>query len=406
MRDGLTLALSQAVWPDEAAKQRSLMPAADVLMEFVAELSRRLLSSPEVRRHPELVALGYWMRPSSVRRIVDRILCRRDQAIVVPRGLVFHIAPSNVDTIFVYSWVLSLLCGNRNVVRLSSRSTPQLQLLLGTIDECLALDACAEVARRVSVVRYERAEAITQAISALADTRVIWGGDETVKAIRRIPLPPTANEVAFANKLSLAVLDTAYWQGLDSHERDSLAKQFANDAYWFAQAACSSPRALLWYGAQPSATDADDFWRRVLQASEGISGELLAVDAVSKLVSSHRIAARVGVSFLASSDNRLNRVGISLQHLPGILDSDVHPGAGLFYEAHLLRLIDLIPALSRKVQTLSYAGIDARQLAAFLSDRPLPGIDRIVPFGRALQFAPVWDGVDLASVFTRVVTCE
>ncbi|MFC6804089.1 acyl-CoA reductase [Deinococcus caeni] len=39
----------------------------------------------------------------------------------MPRGLVFHVPPANVDTIFIYSWLMSVLAGNRNVIRLSSR---------------------------------------------------------------------------------------------------------------------------------------------------------------------------------------------------------------------------------------------------------------------------------------------
>ena len=47
---------------------------------------------------------------------------RRADALRFPRGLVFHVPPANVDTIFVYSWALSALAGNSNVVRISSRS--------------------------------------------------------------------------------------------------------------------------------------------------------------------------------------------------------------------------------------------------------------------------------------------
>lgn len=404
MNGGMTRALAHGAWPEAAAAQASLKPFAPVLTGFVAELSRQLLGNPGVRRHPELVALGYWMRPASVRRIVDRFLSRLDHAVAAPRGLVFHIAPSNVDTIFVYSWVLSLLCGNRNVVRLSSRSTPQLELLLQTIDACLALEAYADVASRISVVRYEHADSITGALSARADTRVIWGGDQTVQAIRRIPLPPTANEVAFANKLSLAVLDGMHWKGLDDAARDALAQRFANDAYWFAQAACSSPRALLWHGSLPPPADVDDFWRRVLRASDAIPGDFLAVDAVNKLVSADQVAAELEASFLPTPDNRLTRVGIRIDQLASVLDRDVHCGAGLFFEASLPRLADLVPALSRRVQTLSHAGLEPAALVEFLSSGPLPGIDRAVPFGQALDFSPVWDGFDFFEVLTRRVT--
>lgn len=40
----------------------------------------------------------------------------------------------------------------------------------------------------------------------------------------------------------------------------------------------------------------------------------------------------------------------------------------------------------------------------FVLEAPLVGIDRIVPFGQALNFATVWDGFDLTRVFLREIT--
>ena len=54
-----------------------------------------------------------------------------------PRGLVFHVPPANVDTIFVYSWALSALAGNPNVVRISSRSAGAADACSTTLNETL-----------------------------------------------------------------------------------------------------------------------------------------------------------------------------------------------------------------------------------------------------------------------------
>ena len=37
------------------------------------------------------------------------------------RGLLFHVAPSNVPTMFVYTYVIAILAGNANIIRLSTR---------------------------------------------------------------------------------------------------------------------------------------------------------------------------------------------------------------------------------------------------------------------------------------------
>lgn len=402
--DGISQVLTHGTTPERAAAQPSLPPFARVLVEFVGDLSRRLMASATVRQHPELVALAFWMRAANVRRMGDALRDRLGDLVVLPRGLVFHIAPSNVDTIFVYSWVLSLLCGNRNVVRLSSRTSPQIERLLEAIDNTLADARFGEVAGRVAIVRYEHSEVITASLSALADTRVIWGGDNTVAAIRRVPLPATANEVAFANKLSLAVIDTGFWREADADARQQVARRFANDAYWFGQAACSSPRALLWLGERPAPQDTQSFWTEVRRAIDGIPGEFGAIDFVNKLVSADLVAAEIEACVASDEDNRLTRVQISADALGAVMARDVHCGAGLFFESYIDDLEALRPALSRRIQTLCTAGIAPEALRDFITRAPCAGIDRIVPMGQALDFAHVWDGFDFFDVLLRKVS--
>ena len=79
-------------------------------------------------------------------------------------------------------------------------------------------------------------------------------------------------------------------------------------------------------------------------------------------------------------------------------------GAGLFFECALPDLDALRPLLNRTVQTLSYAGVTRAELRALVAAAPLAGIDRMVPFGHALDFGPVWDGYDLPRVFMREIS--
>ena len=90
------------------------------VIDFLARFARKLLVPAIARRHPELGLLGFFLRPAELHRAVASM--RRDDAMVFPRGNVFHVPPANVDTIFVYSWALSALAGNHNVVRISERS--------------------------------------------------------------------------------------------------------------------------------------------------------------------------------------------------------------------------------------------------------------------------------------------
>ena len=75
-------------------------------IEYVNVISREILAYPGIKEFPDLVALGYWFRKANVSRLEK--LYQNNQ-FRLGRGLAFHIAPGNVDTLFVYSFLLSLL---------------------------------------------------------------------------------------------------------------------------------------------------------------------------------------------------------------------------------------------------------------------------------------------------------
>ncbi len=147
----------------------------------------------------------------------------------------FHIAPSNVDTIFVYSWMLSLLAGNRNIIRISSKEQKGLNVLLQIIIEELTRPEFQKIAQQTIICTYGHEENATAVLSSACQTRVIWGGDVTISAIRSVPLAPLANELTFPDRFSLAVLNSEIISKLNEKELDNLVEQFYNDVFWFDQ---------------------------------------------------------------------------------------------------------------------------------------------------------------------------
>lgn len=387
--------------PEQLSAVPTLTAFNEVTLSFVDALSASLMRSPEARAFPELIALAFWMRKSNLECLRADMLQRIGNTLHVPRGTVLHIAPSNVDTIFVYSWFLSLLTGNRNIVRLSSKPSAQATQLVDTIAELLAQPAYAAIAQRTLLVRYAPDDRITERFSAVCDIRVIWGGNSTVQQIRRIALPPTSTEIAFPNKYSLALLHAGRWQEESEAQKNVLARAFYNDAYWFDQMACSSPRLVLWVGSrEQSQAAAADFWPRIENILATRHERFADVDYVNKLIVQDTMAIEFDVCIAAGISNDLVRVWLD----EPALHEQHHCGAGLFFESSLPNLESLRPLLNRTIQTVSYAGFTKEELLSFVAAEPIAGIDRIVPFGRALDFGPVWDGFDLFRVFMREIT--
>ena len=366
------------------------------VVDFLARLARKLLAPAVARRHPELGSLGYFLRPAELSRAVSRM--RREDAIVFPRGNVFHVPPANVDTIFVYSWALSALAGNHNVVRISERSAVAADTILAALNEVLA-DADPVIGRTQRMVTYGRDDAVTAALSQWADLRVIWGGDAAVNAIRKHPLRPSARDLTFPDRTSWAALSAAGWRAADPAARRQAVVGFTNDAYWFDQAACSSPRTVFLVGTDTADVRAE-FVELLLEVVDQRGWQVDAAMAVEKRVNAYGLAATGAVTALDFPANSVT--AMSLAAVPDAPRRWI--GAGAFPFAEVGSLLDLVPAMNRQDQTFSHFGFAPDELRAFALALAGRGVDRIVPFGSALTFGAIWDGYDLPHEFTRLTT--
>ncbi|SBT37645.1 acyl-CoA reductase [Micromonospora auratinigra] len=369
------------------------------VVDFLVAFARRLLRPAVARRYPELASLGFFLRRGEITKALARVADEPGQ-LRFPRGLVFHVPPANVDTIFVYSWALSALAGNANVVRISSRSAGAADAVLEALNDTLA-EAHPAVRQTQRMVTYGRDDAVTAALSAAADLRVIWGGDRSVSEIRRHPLPPHARDVTFPDRSSFTVIGAAGWLAASEQERDAGALGFYNDAYWFDQAACASPRTVYWVGdaARTEAARAD-LLARLRTVLDGKRPDVDAAMAVEKRVATYGLALEGVATAIHFDGNELATVELSG---PGDIPRR-WLGVGTFPQARVDALEELAPVVVRRDQTLTYFGFTAEELTSFARTVAGRGIDRIVPLGDALAFAATWDGYDLMREFTRITT--
>ncbi|GAA0716841.1 gamma-glutamyl phosphate reductase [Dactylosporangium roseum] len=370
--------------------------------EFLIAFSRRLLKPDLARRHPELGSLGFFLRKGELARAVERLGDGVGGRRRAPRGLVVHFPPANVDTIFVYSWALSALAGNHNIVRISSRSAGAAQTVLEALNDVLA-DAHPAITQTQRMVAYDRDDAVTGALMGACDLRVLWGGDQSVNLLRRHPVRPLTRDLAFPDRSSFAAISVPGWQAATPARRRAAADGFANDLYWFDQAACSSPRDLFWVGDAAAAEEARAEFATLL--GEVVARRGWAVDAamaVEKRVATYGLAATGAATRVAFAGNAVAHV-----ELGGLDEVQRHwLGAGTICHVTIGSLAELAPVIRRKDQTLSQFGFTMSELDDFVTTLAGRGIDRIVPLGQALTFAGVWDGLDLLHEFTRIITIQ
>lgn len=381
----------------------SPFPFSEELQAFTCELSGVILSDRRSRPLPEAIALGYWLRPASIRALADRFAgLNSSSAVRVPVGLALHIPPANVDPIFAYSWIMSLLCGNCNIVRTPSRRGSVAELLLTQIDQ--VLPHYSRIASTTAFVEYGHEDSITEALSAQAALRVIWGGDETVRHIRALQLPARAKEVVFGDRYSFAVIAAPSFLALDDDAATGLMDRFYLDVFLFNQMACSSVRLLAWCGTSEDTHKAAERAIPMLrQAIERRQFSLEAADALSKYGACLRLALELPVAGIDWGEGRLAVVDLK-EGEPLNWPTEPLVGGGLLLQAHVDELASLTPIIDSRTQTLAQFGFEVEQLAQFVRMLNGRGVDRIVPLGSAMNFAPIWDGYDLLCEFTRLVT--
>lgn len=362
---------------------------------FLTALSSRLMRSG--RAMSDVVTFAYWCRKAALASYAKTY---EDDPARLGRGVVFHIAPSNVPVNFAFSLAAGLLAGNKNVVKVPSKEFPQVEVIDREISALLAGDF-SDMAPYVRLVRYDRTDKkTTDLLSSICATRVIWGGDATIASVRTSPLPPRANEVTFADRNSLLVVDAAAYLSQDGDAK--IAQGFYNDTYFSDQNACTSPRLVVWYGAEDVIELAKRrFWAAV-DAHVRNRYAIEAVQAVGKLDALYQSAAHRSTHLASElSDTKTMRAKVdSLDEL--LMEDRYH--SGFFFEYDCCDLAALVPVIDNKIQTVSYVGDEvAHKLHDLVMSQGLVGVDRIVPVGTTMDFSLIWDGYDLIRSMSRVV---
>ena len=372
-----------ATW--SAFELEPLAVFSEPVTRFVNELSRRLLLL--ANSQPDLAALGFFLRPAALQQALQQY----KHTDLMPLGLTFHLVPSNVPTVAFYSWLAALLQGNSAVVRLSSRRNFVQDAMLDLLNQMFSEVEWQAIATRVRFVRYQHNDAITEYFSALCYSRVIWGGDNTIREIRKIPLSAKAKELCFPDRKSVAVLDSNYLNALSERDFAQLILRLGLDISQFNQQACASPVLLVWQGV-PSTELWQRFWLALScqfpdefadKLEQTVNLQLAACDGLISQLAQFGNLTIAAISHAAD----VNRCGF---------------GAGLLVY-QIVDELDVWLTQSASFQTCVYVGANKTHFVGLVKQSLTMRIDRVCSAGHALAFDWVWDGHDMLREFSRVL---
>ncbi len=379
----------------EIREVRPLPPYSEIVVKFLDDYSAELLHDSACKSYPDITAVAFWARKGNIARLKAG---RAGDPLRLGRGLAFHITPSNIPVQFIFSYMFGLLSGCANVVKVTSKDYPQIELLCNVLMRVLERDEYKAIRAMTAIVRYPRESNWTEDFSAKCQARLIWGGDATIENIRKCPLPPRAVELVFPDRYSLAIFDGEAIAHAEEKALRRLAQDFYNDTFMMDQNACSSPQLILWQGHNENGKKR--FWATVRELAKK-RYNLAPVKATGKYADFCTNAVRFPeTGKLVAEDNILYRV--SLKEIPQNVD-ELRGKFGLFYEYDVQEFAELGKVVNGRYQTLTYFGIDSRKLVQFVLEHQWLGIDRIVPVGKALDMDVVWDGYDLVSELSRII---
>lgn len=346
-------------------------PFQDDTITEIAALSQFLLKKQQSNA---VSALGFWCRKANIYTMKEHFTALKRNH---PRGIVFHITPANVDTVYFYSLLLSMLCGNSNIVRISDRSGEQTYQLIALLNEFLSLHPYSVLNSLCAIVSYPSdAKVITQYFSKHCDMRIIWGGDDAIGQINQHA--HVKHQVCFPDRYSLAVIRLT-----TEADIDLAVSRFIRDFNAFSQQACSSPKAILWY--QTSLELQDLFWQVLRLALSKDESQFSQTAQANRLYHLQLLVLLANINPLAIKKYHEFMHCELVEFSPDMLLH--HQGDGLILSCQIK---NLKLEKADKLQTISYFGLNASEQSQLASVAI-----RAIALGQALTFDHYWDGVDL-----------
>ena len=373
-----------------------LRPFDSVIIDFLNKIYLDLNKIKFTKETSGLAALSFWLRNQNINKLSEdykKFIINR-----MPIGIVFHITPSNTPLNFFYSYLFGIITGNINIVRVPSKNFFELNIILKIIENILKIKKFKQIKLKTYFVRYDKDSNFTKIFSSFCDLRLIWGGDETINKIRKIPIPAKSREITFSDKYSCCIINSEKILKLNKNEILRVIQNFYNDGFFFDQNACSSPHIIFWLGKNVKAAR-NIFWEE-LEIYTRSKYDLPAIGSVDKFTQYCHDLQNFKIKNIINLNNF--SYNFFLENLPQEIDS-LRGKWGYFYEYDLKKINYLNKFITSKFQTVTYYGFQYKTILKNVINNTSNGVDRIVPLGSAHSMNHYWDGYDMIISLTRVI---
>ena len=399
--------LSQGLFDDLTLKigdikvEKSSFGVFDVFSLDFLEAFRLSLIESNKDKNPEVSSLIYYLRSSNLNRI--KMNANLDpERIFQNKGLAFHVCPSNVPTTFAYSLVWGLLSGCINIVKIPSIEDIAKNRILNSLHELSSNKKFKKIFDQNMLVNYDKIGNTTESLSAIADIRIGWGSDTTINELKQMKTKATAHEIFFPDRISGCMIATKELEELNQNEITKLGERFVRDFFDYNQLACSSPSFIVWLEGRDGYVARSRFWEVVqnIVSQKKLLPEILGMQVGKSVKLIHD-------GFIPANYNQ-STWPIKIFRSLDDLKSSQHfsCGYGNFIEFYVESIDEVFTNATRRIQSITYFGIQKKLIQEFCSHNNFNGIDRIVPIGNALSIVDLWDGYSIIREMIREICID
>ena len=368
---------------------------SNIAIDFLSEVSDIILKKRS-RLETDIISFGFWCRKKNILNF--KKIYGNKVNYLYGRGFGFHITPSNVPTAFAFSLAFGILSGNSNIIRVSSNENEISNKLINIFKLVFKKKKYKQLALKNKILSYGKNDGINEKLSLIADFRVVWGGDETVNYIKKIPSHPDCIDLVFPNRYSISLINC---EKINNTNIASLIKNFYNDTLLLDQNACSSPKIIFWMNEDKKKKDL--FWKKYLNFVKkkynfDYNKSFLKITEVQNIL----LQLNKEVEEFKNLENQVHL--IKLKKMTKKIE-DLDNKFGLFLELSVKNLNFLKFFSSKKLQTLSYFGFKKDFLLSTINkNNNFRTMRRIVPIGRTLEINLEWDGYNIIEFLSKKIT--
>lgn len=390
----------------------------EALIGLIASVSAKWIVRPELRHLKDkgLVFLSSWLDVKNLLTIsqmglkgdiarIDKFCPGPDSdrhlVKASPRGLVCHWLAGNVQILGMFALVQSILAKNVNLLRVSSKDDGVFCDLLNTFKGAEYTTGGgyrikgSDLLKTIALVSYPHDnDVLGRHMSAQADVRIAWGGQESVQTVAGYPSKIGAETVIFGPKLSFAAIAK---ESLGSEkEARALAKKLSVDVSVFDQAGCASPHNL--YLEDGGNVSADRFIELLAEEMEKTETRIAKPETSVEQIS--QIHSIMGVYDFKGSVVGSNSLSWTLLIDDGVSAELCPPVYSRVLFIHkVTSIFDCLENVTEDIQTIGLAAPLEKGIP-FAEEAVKRGAARLPQIGRMLNFEMPWDGTYL---FDRLV---